>query len=149
MSVPRGRPPESAVAIEGEVPFHDVDPLHIVWHGHYYKYLEVARTVLLRRHRIDGPDLIPLGYRFVVAHAECRYAHPLRYGERYRVRAWFRDTEQRIDIAYEVTNLTAERRAARARTTLVTTDAEGVLLFETPAVLRARIAGGPAPSEGA
>ena len=27
------------------MPFHDVDALHVVWHGHYYKYLELAREV--------------------------------------------------------------------------------------------------------
>ena len=41
MSVPRQRPPADAAEIFGQVPFHDVDALHIVWHGHYYKYLEV------------------------------------------------------------------------------------------------------------
>ena len=25
------------------VPFFDVDTMHVVWHGHYVKYLEVAR----------------------------------------------------------------------------------------------------------
>ena len=29
----------SVVSVELEVPFHDVDSLHIVWHGHYYKSL--------------------------------------------------------------------------------------------------------------
>ena len=31
------------------VPFFDVDSMHIVWHGHYVKYLEVARCALLDR----------------------------------------------------------------------------------------------------
>ncbi|MGN6981510.1 acyl-CoA thioesterase, partial [Neisseria sp. P0009.S007] len=26
-----------------EVPFFDVDAMHIVWHGNYVKYLETAR----------------------------------------------------------------------------------------------------------
>ncbi|MDH3602364.1 MAG: hypothetical protein OEU26_22345, partial [Candidatus Tectomicrobia bacterium] len=25
-----------------EVPFHDVDMMGVVWHGHYYKYFELA-----------------------------------------------------------------------------------------------------------
>jgi acyl-CoA thioester hydrolase len=140
--LPRGNPPADAAVIEGEVPFHDVDPLMIVWHGHYYKYLELARTALFRRHGIDGPDLVKLGYRFVIAHGECRYVSALRYGDRYRVSAWFLDTEQRVHVAYEVYNLTAEKRAARARTVLVSTDAAGELLLATPAVIRDRILGG-------
>lgn len=139
MSVPRGRPPSSAVAVEGEVPFHDCDPLRIVWHGHYYKYLEIARTALFRRCRLDGPDLRDHGWMFVVAHSECRHSAPLRYGDRYRVRAWFLDVEQRVNIGFVVDNLSADQRAARARTTLVTTDQDGKLFFETPAGIRDRI----------
>ena len=29
------------------VPFFDVDSMRIVWHGHYCKYLELARCKLL------------------------------------------------------------------------------------------------------
>ena len=29
------------------VPFFDVDSMHIVWHGHYVKYLELARCAFL------------------------------------------------------------------------------------------------------
>lgn len=149
MSVPRGKPPAEAVSIEGEVPFHDVDQLRIAWHGHYYKYLEIARTALFRKHRIDGTDLLDLGVMFVVAHSECRHSAPLRYGDRYRVTAWFLDTEQRVNVGYLVENRTTGARAARARTTLVTVNLEGELLLETPAVLRERISGRPSPSEGA
>lgn len=141
MTLSRAKPPADAAVIEGEVPFHDVDPLHIVWHGHYYKYLELARTALFRRHAMDGPDLLELGYRFVIAHAECRYVAALRYGDRYRVSAWFLDVEQRVHVAYEVFNLTDGKRAARARTVLVTTGPEGDLLLATPAVIRDRILG--------
>ncbi len=147
MSIPRGKPPEDAAVIEGEVPFHDVDPLHIVWHGHYYKYLELARTALFRRHAIDGMDLLSLGYRFVVAHSECRHIAPMRYGDRYRVSAYFLDVEQRVNVGYEVFNLTEDKRAARGRTALVTTDAAGALLLLTPEVIRERIRSAPRTSE--
>jgi len=147
VSLSRKRPPADAATIDGEVPFHDVDPLHIVWHGHYYKYFEVARTKLLRRHRIDGIDLLDLGFRLVVTHGECRHVAALTYGDRYRVKAWFLDTEHRLHVAYEVWNVTKDQRAARARTELAFTDAEGNLLLETPKVIRQRIRETPAASE--
>ncbi len=31
--------------VEVRVPFHDVDPAGIAWHGHYFKYLELARDL--------------------------------------------------------------------------------------------------------
>ncbi|MGE8385221.1 MAG: acyl-CoA thioesterase, partial [Pseudomonas putida] len=33
--------------VEVLVPFFDVDMMEVVWHGHYVKYLEVARCALL------------------------------------------------------------------------------------------------------
>lgn len=34
-------------SFEIEVPFFDVDAMHIVWHGNYVKYLETARCAFL------------------------------------------------------------------------------------------------------
>ena len=126
-----------------EVPFHDVDALHIVWHGHYFKYFELARTKLFRRHKIDGPDLLETDYRLVVSRTQCKHISALTYGDRFRVKAWFIDVEHRIHVGYEIYNLTHEQRAARARTELVTLrgafGGPGTLMLETPALLRDRI----------
>jgi len=35
------------------VPFHDLDPMHIVWHGNYLKYFDVARFALFDSCGID------------------------------------------------------------------------------------------------
>jgi acyl-CoA thioester hydrolase len=127
------------VSVEIEVPFHDVDALGVVWHGHYYKYLELARTRLLRSIGLDAGDLIGPRYRFLVAETRCRHAFPLRYGDLARVDAWLRDVRNRIHVAFEITNLTHARRAARAKTVLVTLDASGRLLLETPHEILRRI----------
>ena len=44
--------------MELDVPFHHVDALGIVWHGHYPKYFEAAGMALLRKLALDGGDLI-------------------------------------------------------------------------------------------
>jgi acyl-CoA thioester hydrolase len=132
--------------IELEVPFHDVDALRLVWHGHYSKYLELARTELLRSRRLDVPDLLELGLGFIMIESGCRYAAPLRYGDRVRVAAWFRDVRHRVFIAYEVTNLTHRRRAAWGHTVLATTDAEGRMLLATPPAILDRLSGAPPTS---
>ncbi len=123
------------MTVEIEVPFHDVDAGWIVWHGHYYKYLEIARTALARKNGMDVEDVLAIGCRMVVTETRCRHVHPLRYGDRVQVKAWFRELTPRIVVAYDVTNVTEGRRAARAHTTLVTTDAEGNLLPQTPDAL--------------
>ena len=137
-------PPASAVSVELEVPFHDIDLLEVVWHGHYPKYLECARTALLRSRMLDAADVRALGYRFYVAESHTRHVAPMRYGDHVRVTAWFRDVENRLDIAYEISNLTRGGRCAQALTTLVTTTDEGTLCFVTPEPILQRLrAAGP------
>jgi len=133
------RPQQTAVELE--VPFYDVDALGVVWHGHYYKYLEAARTALLRARGLNTSRLGVLRYRFLIIESRCRYVSPLRYADRIRVAAWFRDVQHRITIAYEVTNLSQQRRAARAQTILATVDDEGRLLMETPVEIQRLLLG--------
>jgi acyl-CoA thioester hydrolase len=137
----RAKPPPDAVRVELEVPFHDVDPLLVVWHGHYYKYFEIARQALQRKYRVDVTDLRELGYRWFVAETRSRHVAPLRYGERFEVRAWFCEKDPRIAIAYEITSLATGRRAARGLTTFVTTTADGEMLLQTPPEILERIGG--------
>jgi len=132
-------PPPSAVSVELEVPFHHVDVLEVVWHGHYPQYLEVARTALLRSRRLDAPDMRALGYRFYVAESHIRHVFPMRYADRVRVVAWFREIENRLDIAYDVLNLTRDCRCAQASSVLVTTTHEGTLCLATPEPILERL----------
>jgi acyl-CoA thioester hydrolase len=126
-------------SVELEVPFHDVDALQVVWHGHYFKYFEHARTALLRSRGLDAGDLIGRRYGLVVIESRCRHTAPLRYGDRFRVSAWFRDFSRRLMIHYEVVDVARGRRAARGLTALATLNAAGELLLETPEEIVSRI----------
>jgi len=126
------KPAHHAVDVELEVPFHDVDTLKIVWHGHYYKYAEIGRTALMRSRGLDFEGEAAAGRGSVVIESRCRYVFPLRYGDKFRVRSWFEDVDHRICIAFEVFNLTHNRRSARGFVALATTDSEGNLLLGTP-----------------
>jgi acyl-CoA thioester hydrolase len=126
-------------AVEIEVPFRHVDLMGVVWHGHYYEYLEEARTALLRSRSLDDGDLIGGRYAFFVIESHCRYTFPLFYRDRMRVSAWIQDVRHRVFIGYEIRNLTRARRAARAHTILATTDLERNLLLETPDEIRRRL----------
>jgi acyl-CoA thioester hydrolase len=140
--------PLHEASIELEVPFHDVDALGVVWHGHYYRYLELARTQLLRSRGLDAGDLVGPRYRFLVVESGCRHVSPLRYRDRVRVSAWLRDIEHRIFVAYEVANLTAGRRAARAHTTLAITAKDGKMLLRTPQAIHDRLVVNPPEKPG-
>ena len=131
--------PPDAVAVELEVPFHDVDAVRIVWHGHYLKYFEIGRTALMRARRLDVEDVIGLGFRQLVIESHVRHSFPLYYGDRFQVHARVADVSHKIRVDLVVWNLTHQKRSAKGSTTLVTTDAAGRLLMETPDALRARL----------
>ena len=125
--------------VEFGVPFHDVDLTGVVWHGHYYKYFELARSALLRACDLDDGAVLGHDYRLVVIESRCRHVSPLRYGDRVRVVASFAGVSHRIEIVYEIENLTAERVSARGVTILASLDARGRLLLKTPERIRRRI----------
>lgn len=127
-------------SVEVEVPFHDVDSLGVVWHGHYYKYLEHARTALMRSRGLDVPDLAGRGVAMVVVESGCRYLSPLRYADRIRVEVWFRDVRHRLAVDYEMHNLTRGVMAARAHTVLAALEPDGRLRLKMPASVVERIA---------
>lgn len=133
------KPPAHAVSVDLEVPFHDVDALRIVWHGHALKYLELARTALMRARGLDMADLLGLGYGFLMVDLTCRWSTPLRYGDRARVHAWEAGVDTRIRVAYAIDNLTSGLRAVRATSGLVVVDREGRMLREAPDEVRRRL----------
>ena len=126
-------------SLELEVPFRHVDLMGVVWHGHYYAYMEEARTALMRSCGLDAGELIGPRFGFFVIESKCRHVFPLHYPDRVRVTTWFRDIRHRLNIAYEIENLSHQRCAARGHTILATTDHEGNLLLETPHEIQRRL----------
>lgn len=124
--------PAHATTVRVTVPFHDCDPLGIVWHGRYFEYLEAARTALLQSFRLDVPDVRGLGFKMFVADARCRYLFPLAYGEVAAVTAWLSELGPLLRVAYDIDNETRGRKSARAYTVIALTDHDNQLLKRVP-----------------
>jgi acyl-CoA thioester hydrolase len=128
--------PEDTVDVDLEVPFHDVDPLKVVWHGHYYKYVEIGRTALLRARGVDFGLPSIEGSTAYVIETKCRHTYPLHYGDKFRVRTWIADCEHMVTIGFEILNLTQGKRSAWGHTLLASVNAAGELLLEIPEPIR-------------
>jgi acyl-CoA thioester hydrolase len=123
-----------------EIPFHDVDSMGIVWHGHYLKYFEIARTALMRRVGMDLADMHASGCAWPVVTCEVKYLRPLRYGQKIRVEAVLEDYDCRLRISYAIHDLENDERLTRASTTQFPIDVlTGEARYETPAGLIAAI----------
>lgn len=132
---------DASTQIQLKVPFHDCDPMGVVWHGNYLRYFEQARCALQAKYELDVPHVRAMGYRIYVTEARCRYTYPLSYNDDITVTAAFTLFEPLVRVAYRVMNVTRSRSAARGHTELAVTDADGKLLGQTPREILARIPG--------
>jgi len=124
-----------------EVPFHDVDILGIVWHGHYYKYFELARTELYRNCDLDIPRMRQIGYVFPVIESQCRYVQPLTYGQRVKVEAEFREWQSYVRISYVIRDEKSGERFAYGHTKQAVCRAGGEMLMAVPEEVMDAISG--------
>lgn len=105
--------------VEILVPFFDVDMMEVVWHGHYVKYLEVARCALLDRLDHNYSQMREAGYAWPVIDLQLRYVRGARFGQRISVRADLVEWENRLKINYLISDAETGERLTRASSTQV------------------------------
>ena len=122
--------------VEIEVPFHDVDMMGVAWHGHYIKYLEIARCALLDKVSYNYPEMELSGYVWPVIDVRVRYAQPLRFRQVVCVYAVIAEWENRLKIDYLITDKDCGKRLTKAHTVQVAVETEsGDMLYASPDVL--------------
>ena len=130
---------------EMQVQFFDLDPMQIVWHGNYVKYLEVVRCALLDAIGYNYEEMKASGYAWPVIDMNLRYIGPATFGQRLRLRADIVEYEHRLKIDYLICDAASGKRLHRASTTQVAVDiASGEMCFVSPPVLFEKL-GVPAP----
>jgi acyl-CoA thioester hydrolase len=86
------------------VEFFDLDPLRIVWHGNYLKYLEIGRRALLEKIGYGYDEMEKSGFAFPIIEISAKYLGPLRYRDRARIKAILVEYENRLMVRYEIRN---------------------------------------------
>jgi len=132
--------PIISASAEVVVPFHDVDIMNVVWHGHYVKYLEIARTALIQKFDYDHPQMAESGYAWPVTDLRVRYARPAQYGKTLVIKAELVEWEMRMKIRYEIVDKASGERLSRAETTQVALAIDtGEMCFGSPILLRDKL----------
>ena len=122
------------------VPFHDVDSMHVVWHGHYVKYLEVARCEFLQAFDYGYQAMRDSGYAWPVIDMRIKYIKPLLFGQRVRVQCKLREWEYRLKIDYVISDAATGERLTKGYTIQVAIDmAKNEMCFDSPAILRQKL----------
>ena len=125
---------------EIEVPFQDVDPMQVVWHGNYFRYFETARAALLRRIDYDYPQMQASQYLWPIIELQARFMQPLRYAQHIRVHAGLMEWENRLKIHYRVEDAASRKRLSTGYSIQCAVDARtGELQLVSPAPLLQRL----------
>jgi acyl-CoA thioester hydrolase len=124
------------VEIEIEIPFHDIDVMGVVWHGHYVKYLEIARCALFDRIDYNYPQMKASGYAWPVIELNIRYPRPLQFQQKVRVKAKLEEWENRLKVGYLIEDIASGQRLTRAYTVQVALDMKrNEMLYVSPQIL--------------
>lgn len=86
--------------VEIDVPFHDCDPMQVVWHGNYARYFEVARCELLRLFEYDYDQMCESGYAWPIIDLRTKFIKPARFRQKIIVAAYLKEYEHRLKIDY-------------------------------------------------
>ena len=120
--------------------FYDLDPMQIVWHGNYVRFLEQARCALLDKIDYNYSEMLRSGYAWPVVDLRVKYVRPVRFGQEVRVTATMVEYENRIKIDYRIADLATGDVLTKAHTIQVAVDvASNEMCFESPAALTDRV----------
>lgn len=97
------------------VPFHDIDPAGVVWHGRYFKYFEAARSKLLDTIQYSYQQMVDSGFVWPIVETMVRFVHPLTLNQHYTVTACLREWELRLVVDYKIEDAGA-RLCTKGRT---------------------------------
>jgi acyl-CoA thioester hydrolase len=109
--------------IEVAPAFYDVDPMGVVWHGHYLRFFELARSALLSRVGYDYEQMRESGYLWPVVDVRLKYVRPATLKQRLVVRAEVVEWEQRLKIDYMVRDALSQQRLTKGYSIQVAVEA--------------------------
>lgn len=132
--------PDLSFEIEVVPAFFDLDPMDIVWHGHYVKYLELARSALLERFNYGYRQMRESGYAWPVVDLRLKYVRTASYGQKLRVQARIVEWENRLRIEYLMLDAQTGAKVNRASSVQVAVDiATREMCYVCPPVLWQRL----------
>jgi len=114
------------------VRFNEIDPMGIMWHGHYMSYFEDARVALGDALGIGYQDFFNRSILLPVRQMQVDYISPLFYGKTYEIKArlFYSDA---VRLNYDFTILDENKRiCTRGYSVQLLIDKDKNLLLERP-----------------
>ncbi len=124
--------------IKLKVPFHDLDPLQVVWHGNYLKYFDIARFGLFENAGIDLHRYqVEKQFLFPITKTSVKHIAPLEFNDEFICKAAVIEARYKITMAFEIRLATGGKLYARCTSEQVAVKTPSMELeFEIPADIR-------------
>ncbi len=97
------------------VQFYDLDPMNVVWHGNYIKYLETARCDLLNKLGYDYDDMRKDGIAYPIATMDLKFIKPCYFNQVLRIVTVLEEIEPCIIIKYTIFDDKSGEKLFKAR----------------------------------
>ena len=116
-----------------EVPFYDLDPMKVVWHGNYLKYLEVSRCDMLSKIGYTYTDMMNEGVAYPVATMDLKYIKSARFLQKLKIITTLVEYEPALIIKYEIYEDKSNELIFKAKSMQICVDAKtGESLYKAP-----------------
>lgn len=111
-----------SVTIQREISFYDLDPMKVVWHGNYVKFLEDARCALLSKINYTYVDMENDNRAYPIAKMNIKYLKPCTLGQKIDITAVLKEFESCIIIDYKIVDHMTSELILKAQTMQICVD---------------------------
>lgn len=123
-----------------EIPFYDVDPMEIVWHGHYVKYFEKTRYKLLDEIGYNYQQMKNSGYAWPVIDLRVKYIKSLVFAQKIIVKATIVEIEYGLKIDFLIIDAKTSVKLCKGYTKQVAVDMQKKeMCMISPPILKQKI----------
>jgi acyl-CoA thioester hydrolase len=137
---PPSKPMENRKSCEVPItiPFHDLDPMNIVWHGNVLKYFDVARFALLDQCGIDLQAYFEkTGYLFPIIKTATKHIIALRNRDRLRCKVTVLEAKVKVVMDFEIRRSGRKEICVKGRSEQVAVRYPQMeMMFEIPEEIR-------------
>jgi acyl-CoA thioester hydrolase len=116
-----------------KIRFSEVDPLGIVWHGHYVKYIEDGREAFGEEFNLRYTDFYQAGLIVPIVKVDLNYKKDVKYGDAITIETRYVDSPAaKIIFDYRILNRTTSEVVTTGSTTQVFLNKNRQLLLAIP-----------------
>jgi acyl-CoA thioester hydrolase len=124
--------------VQFTVPFYDLDPMRMVWHGNYLKYFDTTRAELFYAAGFDPLEYFKkTQFLFPITKTSTKHIVSLRYRDDFKCMATVVEAEYKIVVDFKIQLVKDGQLCAKGRSEQVAVKyPEMEIMFEIPDDIR-------------